>query len=120
METLNLPIEVETLLTNIFANSYCSCHFINPQKTRIILWKEVKNGQEIYHLRIGLQRFLSLDCLDRNGDTYWKFEIPEVKKTKEIQTELDPITKFRQRPEKVKDYAKPDSTEQSVNNEQSN
>jgi hypothetical protein len=70
METLNLPSQIETLLTNILANSYCSCHFINPKKTRIILWKEVKDGQEIYHLRIGIQKFISWDCLDRNGDAY--------------------------------------------------
>lgn len=80
METLNLPIELQTLLTNLLASSQCSCHFINPKKTRIILWKEIKDNLEIYHLRIGLQRFLSSDCLDRNGEIYWKFEIPEIKK----------------------------------------
>ena len=87
METLNLPIELQTLLTNLLASSHCSCHFINPKKTRIILWKEIKDNQEIYHLRIGLQRFTSLDCLDRNGEVYWKFEIPEVKKDNQIPTE---------------------------------
>lgn len=70
METLNLPIELQTLLTNLLATSNCSCHFINPKKTRIILWREIKDNQEIYHLRIGLQRFTSLDCLDRNGEIY--------------------------------------------------
>lgn len=104
METLNLPTEIETLLTNIFANSYCSCHFINPKKTRIILWKEIKNGQELYHLRIGLQRFISCDCLDRNGEIYWKFEIPE-----KAQTELD--TKFQPRQEPAKDYDKSNNQE---------
>jgi hypothetical protein len=82
METLNLPPELETLLTNILSSSNCSCHFINPKKTRIILWKEkkgvnselsskeVKESQTIYHLRIGIQKFISLDCLDRNGEIY--------------------------------------------------
>ena len=66
----NLPIEIETFLTNLLANSHCPCHVINPKKTRVILWKEVKDQLETYHLRIGLQRLISYACLDRSGETY--------------------------------------------------
>ena len=70
--TPNLP-ELETFLTNLLKKSGCNCHFINPNKTRILLWKEVKDQTELYHLRIGIQKFTSSACLDRNGETYWKF-----------------------------------------------
>ena len=97
--TPNLP-ELEQILTNLLSKSGCNCHFINPTKTRILLWKEVKAKTEIYHLRIGIQKFLSSECFDRNGETYWKFEGREKEeiKSKELPTkELDPVAKFNQR-----------------------
>lgn len=97
--TPNLP-ELEQILTNLLNKSGCNCHFINPSKTRILLWKEVKDKTEIYHLRIGIQKFLSSECLDRNGETYWKFDGREKEeiKSKELPTkELDPVAKFNQR-----------------------
>jgi hypothetical protein len=64
--TLNLP-DLETLI----AKSNCSCHFINPNKTRIILWKEVKeDAAEIYYLRIGIQKFISYPLKDKNKALY--------------------------------------------------
>jgi hypothetical protein len=62
--------DLESLITNLFANNKCACHIINPVKTRILLWKETKNGQTIYHLRIGIQKFLSQEQTDRNGEIY--------------------------------------------------
>jgi hypothetical protein len=63
--TLNLS-DLETLI----AKSNCSCHFINPNKTRIILWKEVKENEEIYYLRIGIQKFVSYPLKDKNQALY--------------------------------------------------
>lgn len=119
-------LELEQMVTNLFTNLKCNCHFINPAKTRILLWKEVKDHQTIYHLRIGIQKFISQDCLDRNGETYWKFDLPakreeqsEVKQETELPTpELDPITKFNQRQAQAKDYDK-DNSQSAVNSQSS-
>jgi len=109
--SLNLA-DLEILL----AKSSCSCHFINPNKTRIILWKEVKDDHIIYYLRIGIQKFVSYPLTDKNGEVYWRFKPSEGKVEKEevstsepapqvtplITTpELDPITKFNQRQAKA-------------------
>ena len=67
--------EIEQILTNLFSKSGCNCHFINPHKTKVILWLErKKNNPDIYHLRIGLQRLLSYPLTDKNGETYWRFD----------------------------------------------
>jgi len=63
--SLNLQ-DLETLI----AKSNCACHFINPNKTRIILWKEQKDGTITYYLRIGIQKFSSYPLTDKNGETY--------------------------------------------------
>ena len=118
--TLNLH-DLETLLTK----SNCSCHFINPNKTRILLWREVKADQTTYHLRIGIQKFSSQEQIDRNGEIYWRFgsyDYSEVKTAatkvtaSETKQELDPITKFQQRQAQ---NGKATNAEQSVNNSQS-
>ena len=110
-------------LENLLTKSNCSCHFINPNKTRILLWKEVKGETIIYHLRIRIQKFISQTCLDRNGETYWKFDFREKREeqeevkeevNKQNQIELDPITKFNQRQAQTKDYDKSNS-EPAVN-----
>jgi len=96
--SLNLQ-DLETLI----AKSNCACHFINPNKTRIILWKEQKDGTITYYLRIGIQKFSSYPLTDKNGETYWRFKPGETKlleaqKLSESPTnDPDPITKFRQR-----------------------
>ena len=107
--TLNSQ-DLETLI----AKSNCSCHFINPNKTRIILWKEVKeDGTEVYHLRIGIQKFISYPLKDKNKALYWKFNSYHKEKEginselsqKEGTSELaqinpdpnNPITKYQQR-----------------------
>lgn len=78
--------DFEQLITTLFAENKCACHIINPHKTRILLWKEEKDGQITYYLRIGIQKFVSQEQIDRNGETYWRFanyiaekETPETK-----------------------------------------
>jgi hypothetical protein len=114
--SLNLQ-DLETLISK----SNCACHFINPNKTRIILWKEEKDGQVIYYLRIGIQKFISYPLTDKNGATYWKFKPCEKAETSSNTTptnptDLDPITKFRQRQAKTEalNHGKSDNAEQSV------
>ena len=114
--SLNLQ-DLETLISK----SNCACHFINPNKTRIILWKEEKDGQVIYYLRIGIQKFISYPLTDKNGTTYWKFKPCEKSETSSPSTQtsptdLDPITKFRQRQAKTEalNHGKSDNAEQSV------
>ena len=112
--TLHLQ-DLEALLSK----SHCSCHFINPNKTRIILWKEVKDNQTIYYLRLGIQKFISYPLTDKNGAVYWRFQDYAKTQVEEIKVpqELDPITKFQQRQEQTKDYAKPNRTEPAVNSQ---
>ena len=95
---------------SILTKSHCSCHFINPHKTRIILWKErrpdselsskeVKDETVTYYLRLGIQKFISYPLTDKNGAVYWRFQDyakTQVEETK-VPQELDPITKFNQR-----------------------
>lgn len=90
----------------ILSQSNCSCHFINPNKTRIILWKEVKDGVETYYLRLGIQKFVSYPLSDKNQALYWRFkdyskEIKEFALSKEAVKQSDPITKFQQRQAKT-------------------
>ena len=112
--TLNLH-DLETLLTK----SNCSCHFINPHKTRILMWREVKADQTTYHLRIGIQKFSSQEQIDRNGEIYWRFGSYEekIKEVNQESAELDPITKFQQRQAQAQN-GKATTAEQSVNNSQ--
>jgi len=120
-----LSPELEQLVTTLFAESKCACHIINPHKTRILMWKEVKDHVTTYHLRIGIQKFISQEQVDRNGEIYWRYYSPEVKKEEkkpevnEESKELDPITKFNQRQTQAQDYAKSNISEPTVN-EQSN
>ena len=115
-----LSPELEQLVTTLFAESKCACHVINPHKTRILMWKEVKYDKIVYHLRIGIQKFISQEQVDRNGEIYWRYYSPEVKKEEkkpevnEESKELDPITKFNQRQAQTKDYDQSNS-EPAVN-----
>ena len=108
--TLNLS-DLETLIST---KSNCSCHFINPNKTRIILWKEVKDNEEIYYLRIGIQKFISYPLKDKNKALYWRFNSFETKLAGSQKGEKggveptiinpdpnNPITKYQQRLEKT-------------------
>jgi len=115
-----LSPELEQLITTLFAESKCACHVINPHKTRILMWKEIKDHVTTYHLRIGIQKFISQEQVDRNGEIYWRYYSPEVKKEEkkpevnEESKELDPLTKFNQRQAQTKDYDQSNS-EPAVN-----
>ena len=115
-----LSPELEQLITTLFAESKCACHVINPHKTRILMWKEVKDHVTTYHLRIGIQKFISQEQIDRNGEIYWRYYSSEVKKEEkkpevnEESKELDPLTKFNQRQAQTKDYDQSNS-EPAVN-----
>ena len=86
--------ELSEQITNLLSNSKCSCHFINPHKTRLILWKT----NQTYCLRIGLQKFTAYSLTDKNGETYWKFsEYSKEEKPTAQLTNPDPITKFEAR-----------------------
>ena len=113
--TLNLS-DLETLI----AKSNCSCHFINPNKTRIILWKEVKKNEAIYYLRIGIQKFVSYPLKDKNQALYWKFNCFETQPEKATETIPNPdpndqVTKFQQRLAKTQaiNHGKSNSTTDS-------
>ena len=113
-------------LENLLSKSNCSCHFINPNKTRIILWKEVKDSVITYYLRLGIQKFISYPLTDKNGETYWRFKVWE--REHEVAAELssketssipdpDPITKFNQRQAQAEslNHGKSNDAEPAVN-----
>jgi hypothetical protein len=62
--------ELEQIVNNLVAEGKCACHIINPNKTRILMWPQIKDGQTTYQLRIGIQKFTSQAQTDRNGETY--------------------------------------------------
>ena len=83
MNQAPLTITIQDL-ENLLNKNSCNCHFINPNKTRVILWKErndnsdpsrkeEKNGSTTYYLRIGIQKFISYPLTDKNGEIYWRF-----------------------------------------------
>ena len=121
-----LAPELEQLITTLFAESKCACHVINPHKTRILMWPEVKDKQTIYHLRIGIQKFIAQEQIDRNGEVYWRYYAPEIKqeegrqKINQESKEPDPITKFQQRQTQTKVYGKQANDSEPAVNEQSN
>jgi hypothetical protein len=102
MEFSSLP-EFESLITNLLSTGKCACHIINPTKTRILLWKD-KDNKTTYHLRIGIQKFVSQEQLDRNGEIYWRFMVKEGETLKSESPTLDPVTKFQQRQAQTKSY----------------
>ena len=122
--TLNLS-DLETLITK----SSCSCHFINPNKTRIILWKEEKQGVVTYYLRIGIQKFISYPLTDKNQEIYWRFNSWEKggvcselsQKAVSNSTDPNPITKFQQRQPKTQEinHGKPNSEAINANHSES-
>ena len=127
--TLNLQ-DLETLI----AKGSCLCHIINPNKTRIILWKQIQeDNSETYFLRIGIQKFVSYPLKDKNKALYWRFKIPEKEavptaELSQIKPEginpdpNNPITKYQQRLAKTEviNHAKSNSTNSSEQSEPTN
>jgi len=95
----SFPPELEQFITNLLSTSKCSCHIINPSKTRILLWKD--KDKKTYHLRIGIQKFNSQEQLDRNGEIYWRFMDYDFSPEVNNQTSLDSVTKFNHRQAKT-------------------
>jgi hypothetical protein len=132
--TLNLQ-DLETLI----AKSNCGCHFINPNKTRLILWKEIKeDATETYYLRIGIQKFISYPLKDKNKALYWRFngfekggnkegvhsEPSQTQKVEPTITNPDPhnpVTKYQQRIAKTQElnHGKSNSTVNSSEHSES-
>jgi len=77
------PLELEQIITTLFAQSKCACHILNPHKTRILMWKVEKPEGNSYHLRVGIQRFISQEQKDRSGKIYWRFYLAEPEESKE-------------------------------------
>lgn len=107
-------------LEPLIAKSNCSCHFINPNKTRIILWKETSSNpepaQETYYLRIGIQKFVSYPLKDKNQAIYWRFNAFEKFSENQINPDPNnPVTKYQQRLAKTKaiNHGKSNSTTNS-------
>ena len=98
-QPLNLP-DLESIINALLSEGKCACHIINPHKTRILMWKLVQDDHPTYHLRIGIQKFISQAQTDRNGETYWRYYPYEIKK--EAGNEgPNSIAKFNQRQEKT-------------------
>ncbi len=72
------------------------------------MWKD----KTTFFLRIGIQKFISSEQTDRNGEIYWRYYNCEVKESE--PTNLDTIAKFNQRQEQTKNYDKANS-EPAVN-----
>ncbi|CAG8797094.1 14804_t:CDS:2 [Gigaspora margarita] len=128
LTTTNLQ-DLQQSITTLFAENRCACHIINPHKTRILMWQEKKGNQIIYHLKIGIQKFISQEQFDRNGEIYWRYYSGEPKKeeanNKELPTksELDPITKFQKRQaqtELLNNHGNNSNSEPAAINQQSN
>ncbi len=135
--------DFEQIVASLLAEGKCACHIINPHKTRILMWKKTENGTTVYYLRIGIQKFISHEQRDRNGEIYWRyFDLPkkeepaesppasqspsasrkeQVNKEKIEPITLDPVTKFNQRreisqkPTAINNHAKSDNAEPAVN-----
>lgn len=62
----------------------CQCHWIDPNKLRILLWKD----QDTYILKIAEQKFVGVARSDRRGEVYWKFrELYEGQEAKSADTQ---------------------------------
>lgn len=120
-------------LESLIAKSNCSCHIINPNKTRIILWKgrspdselsskEIKeDGSETYYLRIGIQKFISYPLKDKNKALYWRFNCFEAKAEESTinPNPNNPVTKYQQRLAKTAAINHANSNSTTDNSEQS-
>ena len=115
----NLKDIITTTLQEILVDDP---NFFFADRLSILTWKSKKiNGALI--TKIGNQRYLGLLRKDRQGQDYWKYrplsrnsdsEQSDQENSAPQPNSLDNITKFQQRQEQTKDYAKSNS-EQSVN-----
>ncbi|RHZ36392.1 hypothetical protein [endosymbiont GvMRE of Glomus versiforme] len=85
----------------LLSNATCQCHHIDPNKMRILLWKDIKDGKTIYILKVAEQKFVGTERLDKRGTVYWKFRemYENDKEAKEKPIENKPIPKPNYKPE---------------------
>ena len=78
----------------------CQCHFLDPNKLRMLLWKDLREGQETYILKIAEQKFVGESRADRRGEVYWKFrELYESKEVKPLETKpTEALTEVKPKP----------------------
>ena len=50
----------------------CRCHWIDPQKTPILVWKSPKDPNTLV-MKIAQQKLIGLARADKNNELYWKF-----------------------------------------------
>jgi len=50
----------------------CKCHWIDGQKTPILMWQSSKDPK-VMIMKISTQKFLGTARSDKNGEVYWKF-----------------------------------------------
>ena len=76
MNTLR-PDAVEQLVAALMAppsEGHCRCHWIDPTKLRILLWKNTDPQQpNTFILKIAEQKFIGFSRQDKKGEGYWKF-----------------------------------------------
>ena len=71
MTTLSRSELIAQLLNSTSENG-CNCHFIDANKTRVLMWKH-KTLPNTYFLKVGEQLLISSYRTDKNGETYWKY-----------------------------------------------
>jgi hypothetical protein len=71
------PDAVEQLVAALMAppqEGQCRCHWIDPTKLRILLWKNTDSQQpNTFILKIAEQKFIGFSRQDKKGEGYWKF-----------------------------------------------
>ena len=83
----------------LLSNATCQCHLIDPNKMRILLWKDTKEGKTIYILKIAEQKFVGTERLDKRGAVYWKFrEMYESESPKEPANQTKPAPETKPTP----------------------
>lgn len=134
-QTLINQVLAATLAEQPVLIKACQCHFIDPQKLRMLLWKDLKDGQETYILKIAEQKFVGEARSDRRGETYWRFrelyedrgakptdvlqpkKLSQTKPPAQLEIEInqplsdssaqtDRLTKFQERQAKVQELQK--------------
>ena len=50
----------------------CKCHWIDGQKTPILMWKSPKDPDTMV-MKISNQKFIGTTRTDKNNEVYWKF-----------------------------------------------
>lgn len=76
--------EKPSLIASVVTNA-CQCHWIDPSKMRMLLWKD----KDTYILKIAEQKFVGVARQDKRGEIYWKFRELYESESKETQTETN-------------------------------